>query len=190
MAQSIINKGKNREICSGAVKLTLLAVMLLIAPVIIFAGAVKDDILRSPGARAAGMGGAFTAVADDYSAFFWNPAGLVLDNHISGTLLYDSIYSNKENNGGFNYTIPVFDNYTGAFSYIKSTYDSSGYEDDILYFTGAAWLDDEKKYALGGSFKFMSTSESNYNVFGRAGSADGQSPSVTHFPVSAIGSAR
>ena len=172
MAQSIINKGKNREICSGAVKLTLLAVMLLIAPVIIFAGAVKDDILRSPGARAAGMGGAFTAVADDYSAFFWNPAGLVLDNHISGTLLYDSIYSNKENNGGFNYTIPVFDNYTGAFSYIKSTYDSSGYEDDILYFTGAAWLDDEKKYALGGSFKFMSTSESNYNVFGRAGSAD------------------
>jgi outer membrane protein OmpA-like peptidoglycan-associated protein len=172
MAQSIINKGKKREICSGAVKLTLLAVMLLIVPSIILASAVKDDILMSPGARAAGMGGAFTAIADDYSAFFWNPAGLVLDNHISGTLLYDSIYSNKENNGGFNYTIPVFDNYTGAFSYIKSTYDSSGYEDDILYFTGAAWLDDEKKYAIGGSFKFMSTSESNYNIFGRAGSAD------------------
>src|SRR6266545_1828461 len=30
----------------------------------------------SPGVRAAGMGGAFTAVADDASAVFWNPAGL------------------------------------------------------------------------------------------------------------------
>src|SRR5215468_8588160 len=28
------------------------------------------------GARAAGMGGAFVAVADDPSAVFWNPAGL------------------------------------------------------------------------------------------------------------------
>jgi hypothetical protein len=30
----------------------------------------------APGVRAAGMGGAFTAVADDASAVFWNPAGL------------------------------------------------------------------------------------------------------------------
>src|SRR5213079_2874877 len=33
------------------------------------------------GVRAAGMGGAFTAVADDATATFWNPAGLA-----SGTL--------------------------------------------------------------------------------------------------------
>ena len=33
------------------------------------------------GARALGMGGAYTAVADDYSSIFWNPAGLAtLDN--------------------------------------------------------------------------------------------------------------
>jgi len=30
------------------------------------------------GARALGMGGAFTSVADDYSATYWNPAGLTL----------------------------------------------------------------------------------------------------------------
>jgi hypothetical protein len=33
-------------------------------------------LLISPGARAAGMGEAFVAVADDASAVFWNPAGL------------------------------------------------------------------------------------------------------------------
>ena len=36
------------------------------------------------GARAVSMGGAFTAVADDASAVFWNPAGLsqLTDNQI------------------------------------------------------------------------------------------------------------
>jgi|GEM_PF-1121135 outer membrane protein OmpA-like peptidoglycan-associated protein len=174
MAHSNIHKGKTTGYCGRPVKLILLAIMLFnfSAFIIMADDTVKGDILRAPGARAAGMGGAFTAVADDYSAFFWNPAGLVLDNNISGTLLYDSVFRNKENNGGFNYTLPVYDNYTAAFSYIKSTYDSSGYEDDTLYFTGAAWLDDDKKYAVGGNFKFMNTSVANYNVYGRAASFD------------------
>ena len=33
-----------------------------------------------PGARAAAMGGAFTGLADDSSAIFYNPAGLVMSN--------------------------------------------------------------------------------------------------------------
>src|SRR5262245_61737355 len=38
------------------------------------------------GVRAAGMGGAFTAVADDGSASFWNPAGLASGSLVSVTL--------------------------------------------------------------------------------------------------------
>jgi long-chain fatty acid transport protein len=43
-------------------------------------GQAQDEILPGKffglGARAMGMGGAFVAVADDYSALYWNPAGL------------------------------------------------------------------------------------------------------------------
>ena len=35
------------------------------------------------GTRAMGMGGAFTAVADDESAFYWNPAGITQIRFIS-----------------------------------------------------------------------------------------------------------
>jgi hypothetical protein len=69
--------------------------------VLVLASAPPAQAQAEPpvGVRAAGMGGAFTAVADDASAVFWNPAGLaggsffslVLDrnvlDHDSATLL-------------------------------------------------------------------------------------------------------
>ena len=48
-------------------------------------------ILRSGfGARALGMGGAYVAIADDYSAAYWNPAGIARANSIYlGGMRYD-----------------------------------------------------------------------------------------------------
>lgn len=40
------------------------------------------------GARAMGFGGAFTAIADDATATYWNPAGLVQVEHIEVTFMY------------------------------------------------------------------------------------------------------
>ncbi|OGF45281.1 MAG: hypothetical protein A2231_11155 [Candidatus Firestonebacteria bacterium RIFOXYA2_FULL_40_8] len=40
------------------------------------------------GARASGMGEAFTAIADDATAVYWNPAGLNLINNISVSLMH------------------------------------------------------------------------------------------------------
>jgi hypothetical protein len=40
------------------------------------------------GARALGMGGAFTAIADDATASYWNPAGLTKIENIEATFMY------------------------------------------------------------------------------------------------------
>jgi len=52
-------------------------------------GQVRFEIL---GARALGMGGAFVAVADDASAFHWNPAGLLKDSNFGMTFGWDDLH--------------------------------------------------------------------------------------------------
>lgn len=53
-----------------------------------------SDLGMGVGARAVSMGGAFTAVADDASAVFWNPAGLA-------QLTDNQIYLSGDYPGGF-----------------------------------------------------------------------------------------
>jgi long-subunit fatty acid transport protein len=58
-----------------------LLILLVIA--IASVGAQERSIghFAGVGARAMGMGGAYVGVADDFTAVFWNPAGLVQKNH-------------------------------------------------------------------------------------------------------------
>jgi len=51
---------------------SLCVALLLFAPL----SAAADTAVTVVGARAGGLGGAFTAVADDATAFYWNPAGV------------------------------------------------------------------------------------------------------------------
>lgn len=56
----------------------LMAVVPLLAP-----AAVAGQTFAAVGTRAAGMGGAFVAVADDATAIYWNPAGLAAGSYFS-----------------------------------------------------------------------------------------------------------
>jgi len=57
--------------------LIYVCLLLLIISPGVFAGEYAADFLRiGVGARALAMGGAFTALADDATSFYWNPAGL------------------------------------------------------------------------------------------------------------------
>jgi len=56
-------------------------------------GTTAADILKIPvGARAIGMGEAYTAQADDVSSLYWNPAGLALMQERQASFMYDKAY--------------------------------------------------------------------------------------------------
>ena len=67
----IIRRGKMRAIK----KVFIVLALAVFASSYLFA-AKKDDPIAIKGIRPMGMGGAFTAVADDENAFFYNPAGI------------------------------------------------------------------------------------------------------------------
>jgi hypothetical protein len=75
-------------------------------------GAAGDWLARYAGARSAGMGGAFVAVADDPSGALWNPAGVVrLDRGevLLGTVrLFESTSVNGLSFGLPNRSLPSF----------------------------------------------------------------------------------
>lgn len=55
-------------------------------------GTTTGDLLKIPiGARAIGMGEAFTAMADDSSALYWNPAGLSLLHQKEASFMHSSL---------------------------------------------------------------------------------------------------
>ena len=58
----------------------------LAATLVSWAGAASGQTFETVGTRAAGMGGAFVAVADDASAAYWNPAGLAAGNFFTMVL--------------------------------------------------------------------------------------------------------
>ena len=55
-------------------------------------GGTESNLSAGYGARAMSLGGAFTAMADDPTAVFWNPAGLEYINQQSATFFHTSLW--------------------------------------------------------------------------------------------------
>ncbi len=69
-----------------------------------YAGAFMED---GGGARALGMGGAFTAVADDPSTVFWNPSGLAMTEDSELLLMHSERFGDLIDRDFAAYTQPV-----------------------------------------------------------------------------------
>ena len=70
-----------------SLRLILSALLALCGPARIVSAQAEPPV----GVRAAGMGGAFTAVADDASAAFWNPAGLASGSFFSMAVDWNAV---------------------------------------------------------------------------------------------------
>lgn len=87
--------------------LTALAILgLFVSP----AGATKyaGEFMKIPvGARAIGMGGAFTAVCDDATAPYWNPAGMVFLPYREAFVQHAEQFGNLVNHDFGSYVMPL-----------------------------------------------------------------------------------
>lgn len=103
---------------------TAIALIALIVPA---AHAVSEGApasiapLLTPNARAAGMGQAYVAIADDATAGFWNPAGLAWQRNPDIVLMYSKLAEGLADDISYNYLAYSKPNFWGggvAFSLI------------------------------------------------------------------------
>ena len=81
------------------------------------------------GARPIGLGGAFTAVADDAHAIYWNPAGLSLLQRTELTGTYGDLFGLGMQNSYFAGTYAVTDNLAVGMDWFRD-----GFDDNVLMF--------------------------------------------------------
>lgn len=147
--------------------LVLLAGALLAAPAVSFAQRQQVPI----GVRAIALGGTFSSTADDVSAIFWNPAGLVRIGHqeISGT--HTNLYGVDLVDNDLAFLLPITPRHAVALDWHHA-----GTADDALDF-GENRFDLgyafglHPKLSLGGSVKLLTRSQAQdgTNVPGATG---------------------
>lgn len=110
------------------------------------------------GARAMGLSGAFVAVADDASAVYWNPAGLVQLEQPQLEGMYGSYFNDTERNLFFSFHYPLPDDIHLAISANDLFYtDISGSSEDQYTGSVAIPLDfiPEKRFLFGANFRYL-----------------------------------
>jgi len=147
------------------------------------------------GGRPLGMGGAFTAIANDVTAGYYNPAGLANLNYPQIALMHDERYGNLVNYNYAAVALPYGKDYTFGVSIMrlgvdgipdtrKALYDANGdgiYDinsdrlnyDLITEFSNQDWafyFTGAKRisdnFALGANVKILSRSIAEYSAFG------------------------
>ncbi len=109
----------------------------------------------SPGARVSGMGGAFTALADDLNSILYNPAGLVLNRKINVLLSYNQHYIGIGQNISSSYlaTAYSFNKLSGGIAAYLNNF--TVYNETILFGSFAYSIDKYKILNIGINVKAL-----------------------------------
>jgi hypothetical protein len=79
----------------------------VLASSLLIAAAARAQPPDSAGVRAQGMAGAFTAVADDATATWWNPAGLATGAYFNAIIEYGRLTDSDGTRGGVSVAFPA-----------------------------------------------------------------------------------
>jgi hypothetical protein len=105
-------------------KYIVILLIILSFPQVLSAGRYAGDfILIGSGVRPLGMGGAFTAVADEGSAIYWNAAGLAQIQDIEFSAMHTLLYDNLATYDFFSLSIPLPANSTIGISFTQLSID-------------------------------------------------------------------
>jgi len=135
-----------------------LLVMMLTAASGAYAAFDKGGVL-GVGARAMGMGGAFTAIADDDSAPDWNPAGIVQMPKMELDAFFAPLLDGKEYYMAGGFSSPFMEETSMEFSVVSLYHDTGdpttdAYENQYI-FTFATPLNVEKTVSFGLNVKYL-----------------------------------
>jgi len=106
------------------------------------------------GARPVGLGGAFTAVADDVHAIYWNPAGLPLLQRTELTGTYGDLFGLGMQNSYFAGTYAVTDDFALGLDWFRDGFDDNElvFGKNKINFSGAYRY---RAYSLGLNVKYV-----------------------------------
>jgi len=140
----------------GAVlPLAALAVLVLQSSVAVAGPGTAAEV--PPGARAAALGGAFSAIADDGNALWWNPAGLPRLGHQEFTSTLGNVGGTGVAENYLGYVFPITDQHAAAFSWKQTAQDDDGLDfgEDTFSFGYAYRFG--KKLGIGGAYRYLAS---------------------------------
>ena len=106
-------------------KLGLVLLFILVTASQSLAGRYAAEFLRlGVGARAAGMGNAFVAIADDGTASYWNPAGLGNLTHHQISFTHVQLFDNLAQHNYANFSLKLSSNLGLGISWIRMEVDN------------------------------------------------------------------
>lgn len=149
-----------------------------------FAKYAGDFLSIGVGARALGMGGAFTSVANDITAGYWNPAGLIELSNTQLILMHDERFAGIVNYDYLGFAPKPTNFFSLAFSIIRIGVEDIPYTNDafidingngifdpefdrldpdrVSFVSSADWIfitsfarNIKEKFSLGGNIKFI-----------------------------------
>jgi outer membrane protein OmpA-like peptidoglycan-associated protein len=136
-----------------------LAILLILAPALVFGAPFDKGGINGVGARAEGMGGAVVAQPGDASDLWWNPAGIALQKDFSLSYQYGSLLGGDSVDQALAQTgeLPDLDLSYGLGYRRNLATSQSGYTEQTTLVSGAFPFTDDKRLDFGATIKLYSS---------------------------------